>query len=502
MITNWYTLEKLSLYLNEILSEEVISEAITFNKNELILLNINSANPSIKINLFNPFQFILLEKFSKPKKFVKIFPNLNNDIITSIKTDKQDRNIWINFKNGSAIIVIFRSNSGNIIYINNSEQIPFKKSKNHPNDKIKYRKKEPNFSDILDNFRFNNFWKKNYQKFFNLKINNYKELIEIINNSNGNFVNDRFVLNTNPDLQNFNTKVFYENYKNFIIKQLVNNNFNKEYSKIKNKLLNQLQNNQKSIKHLSNPDKLDKRIEKFRFFGDILSIFQTKINESNIEFEIPKKYQNIQFTNKIMLQPKLNIHQNIKYYYDKAKKLEKRKLESIKENSKFKSEYKRNLEIYNAFAKIKDHKELKLWKKNNKILLQKIQTAKNKQKDNKRVPYKEFITKTGWKIWVGKSAKDNDKMTFELANKNDLWLHSQHTTGSHVIIRKEGKKEIPINIINYAGKLAARYSEEKHANLVPVVHTIKKYVTKRKGFPAGKVTYQFEKSILVNPLEL
>jgi predicted ribosome quality control (RQC) complex YloA/Tae2 family protein len=93
-------------------------------------------------------------------------------------------------------------------------------------------------------------------------------------------------------------------------------------------------------------------------------------------------------------------------------------------------------------------------------------------------------------------------MTFELANKNDLWLHSQHTTGSHVIIRKDGKKEIPMNIIEYAAKLAARYSDAKHSNLVPVAYTIKKYVTKRKGFTAGKVTYQFEKSILVNPLEL
>lgn len=502
MITNWYTLEKLSIYLNEKLAGEVISDAITFNKNELILLNINYDNPSIKINLFNPFQFILLEKFSKPKKFVKIFPNLNNDIITSIKIDKKDRNIWFNLKNGSAIIVIFRSNSGNIIHINNSEQIAFKKSKNQKVNKIDYCETDPLFTNVMDNFRFNNFWKKNYQKFFNLKTNNYNELIEIINNSNGNIVNNRFVLNTNPESQNFNTKIFYTNYKNFIIKQLVSNNFDKEYSDIKIKLLNQLQNNQKSIKHLSNPDKLDKRIEKFRFFGDTLSIFQTKINESNTEFEIPNQYQKTQFINIIKLQPKLNIHQNIKYYYDKAKKLENRKLESIKENSKLKNEYKRNLKFYKTFEKIKDYKELKLWKKNNKILLQKIQKTKNKSRDGKRVPYKEFITKTGWKIWVGKSARDNDKMTFELANKNDLWLHSQHTTGSHVIIRKEGKKEIPMNIIEYASKLAARYSEAKHSKLVPVAYTIKKYVTKRKGFLAGKVTYQFEKSILVNPLEL
>ena len=502
MITNWYTLEKLALYLNEKLSVEVISEAITFNKNELILLNINPYNPSVKINLFNPFQFILLENFSKPKKYIKIFPDLKNDIITSVKIDKKDRNIWFNLKNGSAIVVIFRSNSGNILYLNDTEQISFKKLKNKPMDKIHFCKKEPIFTDIFDNFRFNNFWGKNYNKFFGIGSNEYNELIKIINNSNGNIVDGRFVLNRNSNEEKFNLETFYKNYKNFIIKKLINNNFDKEYSKIKTKLLDQLQNDHKSIKHLGNIDKLDKRIEKFRFFGDTLSIFQTKINESNTEFEIPDIYQKSQFENTIKLQPNLNIHQNIKYYYDKAKKLEKRKIENIKEESSLKTQYKKNLKIYKFFEKINNYKELKLWEESNKALLQKIQKAKNKQKDNSRVPYKEFITKNGWKIWVGKSARDNDKMTFELANKNDLWLHSQHTTGSHVIIRKDGKKEIPMNIIEYAAKLAARYSDAKHSNLVPVAYTIKKYVTKRKGFTAGKVTYQFEKSILVNPLEL
>ena len=181
MITNWYTLEKLALYLNEKLSVEVISEAITFNKNELILLNINPYNPSVKINLFNPFQFILLENFSKPKKYIKIFPDLKNDIITSVKIDKKDRNIWFNLKNGSAIVVIFRSNSGNILYLNDTEQISFKKLKNKPMDKIHFCKKEPIFTDIFDNFRFNNFWGKNYNKFFGIGSDEYNELIKIIN---------------------------------------------------------------------------------------------------------------------------------------------------------------------------------------------------------------------------------------------------------------------------------------------------------------------------------
>ena len=294
MITNWYTLEKLALYLDEKLPGEVISEAITFNKNELILFNENPNAPSIKINLFNPFQFILLENFSKPKKYIKIFPDLKNDIITSIKIDKKDRNIWFNLKNGSAIVVIFRSNSGNILYLNDIEQLSFKKIKNKSINKMNFYKEEPIFTDIFDNFRFNNFWKKNYNKFFGIGLNEYNELTKIINNSNGNIVDGHFVLNRNSNEEKFKLETFYKNYKNFIIKKLINNNFDKEYSKIKTKLLDQLQNDHKSIKHLGNIDKLDKRIEKSRFFGDTLSIFQTKNNESNTEFKIPDIYQKSQ----------------------------------------------------------------------------------------------------------------------------------------------------------------------------------------------------------------
>jgi len=46
------------------------------------------------------------------------------------------------------------------------------------------------------------------------------------------------------------------------------------------------------------------------------------------------------------LQPNLNIHQNIKYYYDKARKLEKEKIKNIKEESSLKTQYKKNSKIY------------------------------------------------------------------------------------------------------------------------------------------------------------
>ncbi|MEA1987298.1 MAG: NFACT RNA binding domain-containing protein [Candidatus Marinimicrobia bacterium] len=502
MITNWYTLEKLSFYLNEKLSGEMISQALTFNKNELILLNNNNQNPSVKINLFNPFQFILLDTFNKPRKTITIFPALQNEIIASVKIDNNDRNIWINFTSGASIIIIFRSNSGNVIYQKNDTSLLFKNNKKKLVEKTEYSNEKKSFDNILKNFRFNNFWKKNYTNFFNINSDEYQKFIEIMKKSNGNFIKNRFVLNENKNDDKFNSEFFYNNYKKFIITNFISNSFDEAYSNIKKQLLKQLERNKKSLKNLNDNDKLNKRIEKNRYFGDTLSIFQTNINKGKTEFEIPDEYQNSNFPKIIELQSNLNIHQIIKNYYDKAKKIEKKVAKNILDEKTFKKEFEKYLKIYEHFEKIDDNKTLKLWKENNKSILQNIQQTNTKQKDNIRVPYKEYITKSGWKIWVGKSARDNDEMTFHLANKNDLWLHTRHSTGSHVIIRKDGKKEIPMEIIKYAGTLSARNSDEKHSNMVSVIYTLKKYVVKRKGFTAGKVTFQFEKNISVNPLEL
>jgi predicted ribosome quality control (RQC) complex YloA/Tae2 family protein len=93
-------------------------------------------------------------------------------------------------------------------------------------------------------------------------------------------------------------------------------------------------------------------------------------------------------------------------------------------------------------------------------------------------------------------------LTFRHASKTDIWLHARHSTGSHVIIKMDGKKEAPRHIIEHAAALAARYSDEKHSSLVTIAYTQKKYVTKRKGMPPGKVHFQYEKDVMVKPVDI
>lgn len=114
--------------------------------------------------------------------------------------------------------------------------------------------------------------------------------------------------------------------------------------------------------------------------------------------------------------------------------------------------------------------------------------------------FKEYECQ-GFKIYVGKNAKNNDELTLHFAHKEDLWLHAKDVSGSHVIIKHKNDKIFPKPVLERAAQLAAFYSKRKTESLCPVMYTPKKYVRKVKGTAAGMVRVEKEKVILVEPLE-
>jgi len=114
------------------------------------------------------------------------------------------------------------------------------------------------------------------------------------------------------------------------------------------------------------------------------------------------------------------------------------------------------------------------------------------------LPYHEFEHR-GFRIWVGKNAESNDKLTLKYSFKEDLWLHARDVPGSHVLIKYQAGKTFPKDVIERAAGLAAFYSKRKTDSLCPVSCTPKKFVRKRKGDPPGAVIVEKEKVILVEP---
>ena len=47
-------------------------------------------------------------------------------------------------------------------------------------------------------------------------------------------------------------------------------------------------------------------------------------------------------------------------------------------------------------------------------------------------------TEDGYHIYFGKNNRENEYVTFKLADKDDMWLHAKDIPGSHVIIKNNG----------------------------------------------------------------
>jgi predicted ribosome quality control (RQC) complex YloA/Tae2 family protein len=118
----------------------------------------------------------------------------------------------------------------------------------------------------------------------------------------------------------------------------------------------------------------------------------------------------------------------------------------------------------------------------------------------KRVPYKEYRTAVGEIIWVGRSARDNEELTFKLARKSDLWFHSQQSSGSHVILRRPNRSHhFSKGSLLAAAQLAAYHSAAKKSETVAVIYTEVRYVRKAKKGGPGTVIAERTKSLMVSP---
>ena len=127
-----------------------------------------------------------------------------------------------------------------------------------------------------------------------------------------------------------------------------------------------------------------------------------------------------------------------------------------------------------------------------------VNPEEEKRKAGAALPYREFVYRD-FRIWVGKSAQQNDVLTLKYSHKDDLWLHAKDVAGSHVLIKHQSGKNFPRDVIEYAASLAAASSKRKNEALCPVVVTPKKFVRKRKGDPPGAVVVDREEVLLVAP---
>jgi predicted ribosome quality control (RQC) complex YloA/Tae2 family protein len=114
---------------------------------------------------------------------------------------------------------------------------------------------------------------------------------------------------------------------------------------------------------------------------------------------------------------------------------------------------------------------------------------------------RRYLSTDGYEILVGRASRDNDNLTFKIAQPNDLWLHAGDYPGSHVVVRNPTRKEIPHRTIVEAAQLAGRFSQASEDSKVVIHYTPRKFLSKPKGSAPGLVRLSRFKSLTVEPKE-
>lgn len=112
---------------------------------------------------------------------------------------------------------------------------------------------------------------------------------------------------------------------------------------------------------------------------------------------------------------------------------------------------------------------------------------------------------SGMRILIGKSARQNEEVTFKLAGRSDLWLHARGVPGAHVVLqggaRSAGDQlsDAEREGVSIAASLAAYYSRARNETAADVIVARVKDVRHLPAGAPGQVTVRNEWTVRAHP---
>ena len=482
--------------INKITKNTEVSLSIYFGKTELVF----SCNPSF------PICYIADSKESILENTVGLAANMRKHLLNAMLTDVQqlgfDRILCFKFakinelgeiKNYSIYFEIMGKYS-NFIFTDEDDRIidllkRFSLEENRlralfPGLKYEQPVIEEKISPLniteeeFDKFKSENSLLKNVEGLGKLTVQNisdFNSFTHLLNTPSQPkiFLNKgRIVLGSVLDIipkgKEYDEAVSFDSFREAINFYINSENLSSSFDTLKTQLL----------------DNINKRIKKNMRKG--MSSLETYDFYNNKEISIP-------------LDPQITPQENLEKLYKKYNKL-KRGMEANKRRF---MEINEELDYLNSIKLFIDNSpstdNLKLIQE--ELISQgyiKIQQKKgNRKKQVKEIGY-GVLEFENFKILYGRNNIENDNLTFKVAAKDDIWLHSKNIPGSHVIIKTD---EITDEILLKGAEVAAYFSKSSVGDKISVDYTKKRYINKPKGGKPGFVTYENEKNILIEKPE-
>jgi predicted ribosome quality control (RQC) complex YloA/Tae2 family protein len=252
-----------------------------------------------------------------------------------------------------------------------------------------------------------------------------------------------------------------------------------------------------------------KKADRFQLFGDLILTYGSNLPPKAESIEAPDYTDPEQLLVIIPLDSELTTIENAERFFKKAKKAKGSAEYRISQHGRLQLERDALLSTFQALETAGDDMravdEVRETCVQYGWLTRISLTAEGKPEaapfEGKRI--RTIIVEGKWQILYGENAEANDYLTQKVARPNDWWLHVRAAVSAHVVVRTGNNPlKVPRKILEQAAEFAVRNSPSKHASLVPVDYTLKKYVRKPKSAPPGTVLYSHEKTLYVTSSDI
>ncbi|WP_017380806.1 Rqc2 family fibronectin-binding protein [Paenisporosarcina sp. TG-14] len=262
-------------------------------------------------------------------------------------------------------------------------------------------------------------------------------------------------------------------------------------------LQNEIDKLKLKMKKLAKDKANAEKLETFQLHGELLMANLYLLEKGMKETEVVNYYDENNAVVKITLSPRKTPVENAQSFYTKYNKAKTALLKTQQQLDKTKDDidYIEMLQQQVMQSSPQDINEIR-----EELAEQgwmKAKFSKKKKKIVKPTP-ESFVSSTGLPISVGKNNKQNDYLTFKIANKSQTWFHTKDIPGSHVVIHENEPDE---ESILEAAMLAAYFSKARDSSSVPVDYTEVRHVKKPNGAKPGFVIYFEQKTVFVTPSE-
>ena len=514
MHNNYYFLRQLAPALEKVIRLSVVSECFSQNKEELVIRFERKDSPFfIKASLSPSFSCLSFpENFHRARRnSIDLFEKLVGQRVEGIRQFENERSFTINFSNDFSLLVKMHGNRSNIILLHAGVVIEIFKNNIPQDESLRLNELDRSIDWSYENFLQHH--KRQEALYFtfgkivwkHLKIKGYENLsaeeqwqaIQRVRDELGNVV---------YSIREADGKIFFSlldfgklirqfddpiraitEFFNFYTQQ-------DSFAKEKATLISRLKSKVHATEAYS--DKIRGKLRElendnnYKLWADLLMANLHAIPAGTERITLADFYHDNQPT-EIKLKRDLSPQKNASIFYKKSKNqhIEIDHLQKILSNKE-----QEKGSVMRQLDQIETAEDMKNLRK----VIGTSEIVSEKEKQAESLPYRE-VEFNGYKIWIGKNAQNNDKLTLKYSYKEDLWLHAKDVAGSHVFIKYQSGKNFPKDVIQRAAELAAYYSKRKNESLCPVSMTPKKYVRKRKGDPPGLVVVEREEVLMVVP---